>query len=89
MNVDGSGHILSYDQVDTILNRYNPKVIIPGHYLTKGVALPVSTLKTADEWVERQASKEYLKSSSLTLNKKMIKKERKKIYYFGANYAKE
>ncbi|PCH60411.1 MAG: type VI secretion system ATPase TssH [SAR86 cluster bacterium] len=49
MNIDGSGHILSYDQVNSVLERYKPKAVIPGHYLSGDAVLAASTLKTADE----------------------------------------
>ena len=49
--VDGSRHILSYEQADGIVARLRPKAVIPTHYLAQGTTSSLSTLETADEWV--------------------------------------
>ncbi len=89
MNIDGSRHILSYEDVDAALKRYKPKVVIPGHYYTKGASSILTTLSTADEWVNRQKNVEKLNKSELTLNPDKIKSLKQKIYYFGMNHAKQ
>ena len=50
MNIDDSSHILSYEDVDAALLRYRPRVVIPGHYYTKGASSVLSTLSTAEKW---------------------------------------
>lgn len=89
MNIDGSEHILSYEQIDTLISRYKPKAVIPGHYLTKGAVLPVSSLKTADQWVAQQKSVVNLEKSSLVVNPKVLRSAKQRVYYFGANYSKK
>ncbi|MEZ9526439.1 MBL fold metallo-hydrolase [Enterovibrio norvegicus] len=87
MNIDGSGHILSYEQVGDILNRYKPKTVIPGHYLTNGVALRASTLKPANEWVANQAHSKTLNSPTMTFNQAVIKDAPEgMVFYFADNY---
>ncbi|MEH6580126.1 MAG: MBL fold metallo-hydrolase [Amphritea sp.] len=87
MNIDGSGHILSYAQVDSILERFKPKTVIPGHYL--GPAVPASSLKTADEWVDQQADVVKLGAAEWVVNPATVNGKSKSVYYFGSNYKSE
>ena len=85
--VDGSQHILSYDQGDSIVRQLNPNVVIPTHYLCEGVSITLTTLQTADEWVNNQKSKMLLKSSGIQLNLAEVEKMNNEFMYFGANTA--
>ena len=89
MNIDGSRHILSYEDIDSALKRYNPKVVIPGHYYTKGASSVLTTLSTADEWVGRQTDVVRLNQSELILNPNKIKNLKSRVYYFGVNHSKK
>ncbi len=89
MNIDGSQHILSYEDVDTALDRYNPKVVIPGHYYTKGASSVLTTLSSADEWVDAQPNVDKLQTSRLVLNPEKIKDMNEQVMYFGMNHTKE
>lgn len=89
MNIDGSRHILSYQDIDAALKRYNPKVVIPGHYYTKGASSVLTTLSTADEWVDRQQDVVRLDESELLLNPATIKPLQQRVYYFGMNHSKK
>ncbi|HIF52146.1 MAG TPA: Zn-dependent hydrolase [Thiotrichaceae bacterium] len=86
MNIDGSSHILSYQDIDDALKRYQPRVVIPGHYYTKGASSVLTTLDTADEWVDRQDDVVRLKESELILNPDKINSFEQRIYYFGMNH---
>jgi len=88
MNIDGSDHILSDAQVNALLKRIKPRVIIPSHYLQKGVTTEVSALLKADDWVKRQGNTTYLTSGNLVLNPAKVKKMNGAVMYFGANYVK-
>ncbi len=83
--VDGSQHILSYEQGDEIVERLSPKVVIPTHYLCEGVSLTLTTLQDADEWVDSQKSKTLLDSGSLSLAAEEVKQMDKEFMYFGSN----
>ena len=83
--VDGSQHILSYEQGDEIVARIAPKIVIPTHYLCEGVSLTLTTLQTADEWVSSQKSKKSLSSGKLILRKDEVAGMRREFMYFGAN----
>ncbi len=83
--VDGSEHILSYEQADNIVKKLSPSMVIPTHYLCEGVSITLTTLETADEWVNSQKNKTYIPSGSLKLNTNEIKKMREEFFYFGSN----
>ena len=83
--VDASFHILNYDQVNAVIARLNPKIVIPTHYLIEGTSLAISVLRTADEWVKAQKSKRTLRSSRLTLSASEIARMDKEVFYFSAN----
>lgn len=51
--VDESEHILSYEQADAIMARYQPGLTIPIHYYMHGVNTVLSTLQPCAPWVEQ------------------------------------
>lgn len=87
--VDQSQHILSYEQANTIVDRIKPNVIVPEHYLTKGVSITLSTLGSAEEWTKQQGSFELLDSAELTLNPDLVNEYDQHVIYFGDNHLKE
>jgi L-ascorbate metabolism protein UlaG (beta-lactamase superfamily) len=83
--VDGSQHILSYEQGNAIVERLKPKIVIPTHYLAEGTSLTLSTLQTADDWVQSQKNKRKLDSSKLVLDAGAIASMDREFHYFGSN----
>ena len=83
--VDGSEHILSYEQGNAIVERLAPKIVIPTHYLNEATTLTLSTLASADEWVESQNSFTKLDSATLTLASGEIEGMDREFRYFGSN----
>ncbi len=81
--VDGSEHILSFEQGDQIVERLKPKVVIPTHYLQKGVSSTLTTLQVADAWVDRQKNKRRLTDPRLVLTADGIKDFDREFFYFG------
>ena len=81
--VDGSQHILSYDQANDIVGILNPKVVIPTHYLSETTSYTLTTLQSADEWVTAQASHKTLRRPSLRLTAAEVAEMRKEFIYFG------
>ncbi len=86
--VDGSQHILSYEQGNAIVERLQPKVVIPTHYLNEGTTLTLSTLASADEWVESQKSFTKLETGTLKLAAADVEGMDKEFQYFGSNVLK-
>ena len=54
ITVDDSRHILSYDEVDSVVETVNPRVVIPTHYLVPGLTTEESTLLPPDGWLATQ-----------------------------------
>lgn len=83
--VDGSEHILSYEQADEIVARLQPKVVIPTHYLSETTSYTLTTLQTADAWVTQQASYQMLDGAGLSLNAAELADMKSEFLYFGHN----
>ena len=83
--VDGSMHILSFDQGNDIVSRLKPKAIIPTHYLNETVSYTLTTLQPADEWVKAQKSYQMLTSPNLKLEAGALAGMEQEFLYFGHN----
>ncbi|OED48761.1 MBL fold metallo-hydrolase [Leisingera sp. S232] len=83
--VDGSEHILSYSQANALVERINPKVVIPTHYLSETTTYTLSTLQPADDWVKAQKSFKMLDGASLSLASADVQGMDKEFLYFGHN----
>lgn len=83
--VDGSEHILSYEQGNAIVDKLKPKVVIPTHYLNETTTYTLSTLRSADEWVKGQKSFKMLDSANLSLNAADVSGMDREFMYFGSN----
>lgn len=81
--VDGSWHCLSFEQGNAVVDRLKPKVVIPTHYLLPGVSSTLSTLQTADGWVEAQKSKQRLDGSRLLVAPNTVASLDRHFAYFG------
>ena len=81
--VDGSEHILSYEQGDEIVARLQPRIVIPTHYLSETTSYTLTTLQTADEWVRGQKSHVMLDGPTLELNADEIAGMNAEFMYFG------
>ena len=82
--MDGSQHILGYNQGNQIVEQLKPKIVIPTHYLAEGVSATFSTLQTADEWVNAQKNKRKLTSPKLVLDSPSISSMDREFHYFGS-----
>lgn len=83
--IDGSEHILSYEQGNAIVERLKPKIVIPTHYLSESTTYTLSTLQPADEWVKSQKSFKMLDSASMTLAAGDVSGMDREFMYFGHN----
>lgn len=52
--VDDSEHLLTLEQVDSIIGLLEPKVVIPMHYANVGLTSRCSGLRGIDQWISRQ-----------------------------------
>ena len=81
--IDQSQHLLSYAESDAIVARLQPRIVIPSHYLTSGVSSVLSTLGSADEWVNQHSAAVHLNEPTLLIDKSFLKDKSGQIYYFG------
>ena len=61
VTVDDSIHLLTYDEVDGLINRLQPRVVIPMHYAIPGITSAECELLPPEQWLERQSAVRRLK----------------------------
>ena len=54
VTVDDSVHLLTYDEVDSLVQRLQPRVVIPMHYFIPGLSASENDLLPPERWLERQ-----------------------------------
>ena len=54
VTVDDSIHLLTYDEVDGLVQRLQPRVVIPMHYFIPGLSASGNELLPPESWLERQ-----------------------------------
>lgn len=64
VTVDDSIHLLSYEQVDSLVQRLRPRVVIPMHYAIPGIHSAECELLPAEGWLARQSNVRRLESDS-------------------------
>ena len=82
--VDGSRHILDYQQADAVVEKTGAKVAIPHHYLVPETTFFTSTLAPATEWAETHEHT-MLDSASIELDKASIAGKKGHVMYFGSH----
>ena len=55
VTVDDSCHLLTFEQVDSLVSSLSPRIVIPTHYYIHGLTTDSSTLLPADDWLATQA----------------------------------
>ena len=85
--IDGSEHVLSYAQIESIIGRLSPKLVVPHHYHIWDVTTRGSTLLPADAWVKAHASARWANSGSIELIAKDVKSNPTGVLYFGEHVA--
>jgi L-ascorbate metabolism protein UlaG (beta-lactamase superfamily) len=86
--------ILTRAEVDAIVQKYDPKAVIPAHYFLNGLTTNVSGLESPDGWVNDQANVHHvdvrrLESARMTLNAAELKGAHHRVYYFGNRFEKK
>ena len=54
VTVDDSDHLLTYDEVDSLVLRLEPRVVIPMHYFIPGISAWGNDLLPPEGWLQRQ-----------------------------------
>ena len=74
--IDDSHHLLSYDEVDRLVDTLAPIVVIPMHYYVEGLTTDESTLEGPGGWVRRQSPRRPLRKSSIRIDRRGLPYER-------------
>lgn len=82
--VDGSRHILDYQQADSVVRKTGAKIAIPHHYLVPETTFFTSTLQPADEWVKTHDNT-YLNAPNVSITKDDLQGKSGHVYYFGSH----
>ena len=56
ITVDDSIHLLTYDQVDSLVQRLEPRVVVPMHYAIPGITSGECELLPPERWLDRQST---------------------------------
>ena len=86
--LDDSLHILDYPQANSIIAKLNPRIIIPTHYLMKGISSVASTLIAPESWLKEQKSVIRHTSPQYALIPSEVAKMDKHVLYYGDNAIK-
>jgi L-ascorbate metabolism protein UlaG (beta-lactamase superfamily) len=86
--------VLSRAEVDAILRKYDPKIVIPAHYFLNGLTTDISGLESADGWVNdwekvHHGDARRLDTADLTINPAALKAPHPRVYYFGNHFARK
>jgi L-ascorbate metabolism protein UlaG (beta-lactamase superfamily) len=86
--------VLTSEETDAIVRKYDPRAVIPAHYFLKGLTAEASGLESPDAWVNDQekvhhADVRRLDRAVLTLNAADLKGSHHRVYYFGNHFAQE
>ena len=85
--VDGSRHVMGFHQVEHIIERLKPKVVVPHHYYIYDVIQRQSTLQTADAWVEEKPGAVWLDGPTKTYMPEEVSGLDRAVHYFGGHVA--
>ena len=56
VTVDDSIHLLTYEQVDSLVQRLEPRVVVPMHYAIPGITSGECELLPPEGWLDRQSA---------------------------------
>ena len=68
VTVDDSNHLLTYEQVDSMVQRLQPRVVIPMHYAIPGLTAAECELLPPDGWLTRQSRVRRLETDRVELS---------------------
>ena len=85
--VDGSRHVMGFHQVEHIIDRLKPNVVVPHHYYIYDVIQRQSTLQTADAWVEEKPDAVWLDGPTNTYTPEEVRALDRAVHYFGSHVA--
>ncbi len=72
VTVDDSIHLLTYEEVDSLVRRLEPRVVIPMHYAIPGITAAECELLPPDRWLDRQQTVRRLDSHRADLSRESL-----------------
>ena len=72
VTVDDSVHLLSYEEVDGLVQRLQPSVVIPMHYFIPGISASGNDLLAPEGWLERQQTVRRLDSHQAEFSRDIL-----------------
>ena len=76
VTVDDSCHLLTFDQVDHLVQLISPSVVIPMHYRTAGLSTVEAELEGPERWVRTQSPRRTMRRSSFRIDRRGMPYER-------------
>ncbi len=76
VTVDDSCHLLTYEEVDYLVESLSPRVVIPMHYHIEGLTRDDSGLEGPEGWLRTQSPRRTLRSSSIRIDRRGMPYER-------------
>ena len=86
VTVDDSCHLLSFPDVDRLVESLGPKVVVPMHYYTEGVTPPPPGPRSPDEWLMTQDRVRRLGRDTIMLGENDLP-SRREVWVFEAALA--
>ena len=72
VTVDDSNHLLTYEQVDSLVQRLQPSIVIPMHYAIPGLHSSECELLPPDGWLKRQPAMRRLETDRFEFTKRNL-----------------
>jgi L-ascorbate metabolism protein UlaG (beta-lactamase superfamily) len=84
--------VLTRAEADAVIEKYDPKAVIPAHYFVRGLTTKTSGVESVDGWVKDQEKDHRvdvrrLDAPELMVNAATLKDAHHRIYYFGDHVA--
>jgi L-ascorbate metabolism protein UlaG (beta-lactamase superfamily) len=85
-------NVLTDEEVNAVVERYDPKAVIPAHYYVRGLTADASGVESVDKWVDDEEKQHHvdvrrMDDEELTLSAAALKDAHHRIYYFGDHVA--
>ena len=85
--IDSSRNVMGWHQVHHTIDRLKPHVVVPHHCFIYDVVQRMSTLQTADAWVEGQEGAVWLDGPTKTYTPESVAKLDRVVHCFGSHVA--
>ncbi len=85
--IDGSQHVLSYEQVDRVAERLGARLVVPHHYHIWDVTTRGSTLLPPNGWVDANPDPWWAGEGAVWLDPEEIRRSSRRPLCFGENVA--